>query len=304
MIAAYDEPESGKTIANEPRKPLLRKSIRIDHIDLRELSKPNPAVPTFAPTVFDDTGKPMREQAMEDEAKSPAEKVRLSLVAFPNIALAEYDHAKGQNQSWLPFSATRTTIGSEIIQIPNAATYGAKVPQAAAQLIGWCEKSWMCDDARLRKLLSYTTNSEVLDTRDGRYYYRLEIKLISRVYMARHINVVRSVGGKVGSLAGTIAPTPQKPPPAENVAPAGDAEQPNEAPEISDQLAANEPDASADNKPYGSGAELSRAERTSLSLDSQSFVRPVVFGFKAITFSLEPSKPEPDQPEPVTQEGK
>jgi hypothetical protein len=293
VIAAYEEPGGVAETLEQPSKPLLRKSIKIGHIKLRHISMEDPDVPDFASSVYGNTGELLRDQPMEEQFSNVEPKIRLTLVPFPSVRLTGKEQAGGSNSSWLPFSADREKETEELVTISDAASYGASVPEATILFHQWCDEKELCEDEFVRKILSFTTNREVLKVADNKYVYLLEVKLISRVYLTRKITVKRSVGGKVSASAlsaGTNSFT-QKPQASPEGADGVGEDDGTEA-EVDGSTATDPP-----HEEQADGVTLKNYSQMSLGLDTREFTKPVVFGFKAITFSVDRSSPSRERAE-------
>jgi hypothetical protein len=279
VIAAYDE-AGGDTREQQPNRPLLRKSVRIGHIDLRPFSKRPAGTPRFPLTK--PNGDKMAvglDQAREEEtATAPAnDKVDVTFVSFPSLTISDNDTISGGDDNWLPFGGRRTLHSKEEITIGMPESYGASAPEAIVALDQWCEAEntrLYCSDAVLRKILSYTTDPGVLQVRANKYVYRIDLKLITRVYMMRNVNFNRSTDGSVDAAVGGSGSSGQPP---------------TSEPPQADAAAATGAERDIDMAVFRSG----RRSELTLAMGQVIFPRPVAFGFKSVTFALDRSEPEP-----------
>jgi hypothetical protein len=279
VISAYDEAD-GTTREKAPDRPLLRKSAKIGHINLRSISLGTPEAPVFAPTKLNNDATAALLDQVREEIEEPASgKIKVSVVSFPAITVRS---ASANAATWvdlLPFSAGRSRENEEIITIRTAESYGASTVEATLAFNKWCQDrrtKLSCTDAFARKILGYTTNSDVLEVRDNRYVYRISIKLITQVYLTRAIDFKRSSGGELNASIWE----PDSGVAADRSAVAG-APSAENAPEQAD----------ASQKPPTRGIGTKTSADTTMVIGNVIYPRPVVFGFKSVTFSLDPSTP-------------
>lgn len=278
VISAYDEVD-GTTREKGPDRPLLRKSAKIGYINLRSISLGTPEAPIFAPTKLNsDATAAVLDQVREEIEERASGKIKVSVVSFPAITVRSASANAAAWVDWLPFSASRSLKNEEIITIRMAESYGASTVEATLALNKWCQDRrtrLSCTDAFARKILGYTTNSDVLEVRDNRYVYRISIKLITQVYLTRAIDFKRSSGGEVNASVGD----------ADDGATAGDPPAEN-APEQAGSL----------EQPPARGIGAKSSAGTTMAIGNVIYPRPVVFGFKSVTFSLDPSTPDISAP--------
>lgn len=276
VISAYDE-EGGQTREKAPNRPLLRKSVKIGHIDLRNFSMGTPGAPVFAATKIESDKTASTIQDQQEVPATADGRLKVTLVAFPGLKVSDDSNVDASFLDWFSLSAGRRSHQDEMVTIKVAETYGASNVESVLALNNWCaakETKLYCSDAFARKMLGYVVNNEVFDVRDNKYVYRLDVKLVTRVYMTRAIDFRRSNDGSVGGSIGeearkSGAPASAAPPPAS--AAAGDVR----------------PSAAPDN-----GAGFGRSGELTMAIGNVLYQRPVVFGFKSVTFALEPSIPE------------
>ncbi|MBL8581597.1 MAG: hypothetical protein JNL61_05135 [Rhizobiaceae bacterium] len=260
VVSAYDD-EDGVTKEKGPNRPLLRKSVRVAHVNLRSISLGEQTAPRFAATRMDGSEAAL-DQEREEIDRSAGSKIAVSLVSFPSIIIRSGESGSASWADHLPFAGSRTLDREEVITIKIAESYEAN-PVAATALFGrWCAEDrhrFACSDQFARKIIAYTVDNDVLEVRKDKYIYRISLKLITKVYMTRQFEFHRNTNGKVGAAAG-----PMK----EGASPGAEA------------------------VPSG-GAAMSSHDEIDLGLSNVIYPRPVVFGFKAATFALEPSTPSP-----------
>jgi hypothetical protein len=276
-------------VANSEDSPLLGKAIRIDHIDLRK-----EVLNATSSTVFPDTsdiadGAKFRKQERKELARAAADdRILLTLAAFPGVTITHgvrSGGAAGNASGW--FGAQRDEKTVEQIRIKAAETYGVSAVDAVLKLDDWCgaaKTKTFCTDRTLRKLLGYTVSDKLLATKDEKYTSRLQIRLVTRVFLMREIEHMRSANAAGGGAVQILA-DPSKTPQGQEGAPkTGDS-----AKTTDNALTATGQGLS----PSGStGARISilRADASEIAL-KETFQRPLVFGFRAVTISVEPSKP-------------
>ncbi|MER9870394.1 hypothetical protein NKJ35_25030 [Mesorhizobium sp. M0136] len=276
VISAYDE-EDGTTREKAPNRPLLRKSVKIGHIDLRNVSLGTPGAPIFATTKIESD---KTASTIQDQLEVPATadgRLKVTLVAFPGLKVSDDSNVDASFLDWFSLSAGRRNHQDEMVTIKVAETYGASNVESVLALSNWCAAEatkLYCSDAFARKMLGYIVNNEVFDVRDNKYVYRLDIRLVTRVYMTRAIDFRRSNDGSVGGSIGEEARKPDAPAPA---AP----------PPASAATSDVRPSAAPDN-----GAGFGRSGELTMAIGNVLYQRPVVFGFKSVTFALDPSIPE------------
>ncbi|SRR5579859_1045974 len=249
-------------VADAEDAPLLGKAIRIAHIDLRQwMGRPSDA-PVFPDTTPVKQGDEFRRQDEYEIAKADdkAKRIALSIVGFPGITIQHKVSASGEGKGGGGlFSASRDGNTILNIKIPVAETYGVSPVTAAGVFDQWCSDTKThiyCTDTFVRRAVAYSVTDQVLDTSQGHYKTKFQLRLISRVYLTRDIK--ESSTSEIARAAHASFTAPKK-----DVEPAG-------AP----------------------AASLSGSDKASSSMEFQQvFQHPLVFGYRAVTFSLPPSKP-------------
>lgn len=270
VVSAYDD-DDGVTKEKGPNRPLLRKSVRIAHLNLRPISLGNPVTPRFATTKMEGT-EAVLDQDREEVDASPITKITVSLVSFPSITIRNGSSSSASWTDILPFGADRTLEHEEVITIKIAESYEADPVAATAMFGKWCKEGsnvFACSDQFARKIIGYVVDNDVLDVRRDKYVYRISLKLITKVYMTRHLEFRRHSNGKVGASLGR--------------APGHSAANAETTDTSSEQ-----------------GASIDSRDEIDLGFSNLIYPRPVVFGFKAATFALEPSTPESPLSQPST----
>lgn len=248
-------------IAGAEEKPLLGRGVRVGHINLRpDLLEEAAGRPVFAATAEVKPGQPTRGVGeTEDGGEKPNHRIRLSLAAFPGVTITRTLHGGGQFSAlWSALGFAESQSDVEELRIPVAETYGISAPVAAGRLDEWCEAAATriyCRDEFLRKVMAFAVGDVVLATRNGSYQVKLQLRLISQVFMTREIKQRRGRDALQALAVGQAANQP-----------AGEA---TAVPSVA----------------YG------RASGDSAQLD-QVFNRPVVFGFRAISAAVKPSRPQ------------
>jgi hypothetical protein len=263
---------------------LLNKAVRLAQINLRDEVVGDARGPMFADTAELVQGQTFRHQDTNEVAPI-GNQITLSLAAFPGIVIKHNTKTSGAaGLGFGLFLGQRDNDETEEIRIPTAETYGAPVVASLGKLTEFCadqKTSLYCTDEFARRALAYATGARVLATLNGEYRARLQLSLITRTYATREIqqNRVRR-DNRGGQVAVSTAPGPTgavAAPPAATQTAAADAQPPSGS-----SLPAN---------PQGSAAvNLVRGNEAQIEL-RQVFKRPLVFGYRAITISLTPSKP-------------
>jgi hypothetical protein len=284
-------------VANSDQTPLLGKAVRIDHIDLKKQILEAAQQPTFAETVEAATGAAYARQDRYEAAPDPSKAalIQLNLTAFPGITINHAINAgaaAGTGASgW--FGAQRQQSQHEEIRLKGTETYGMSPIDAIFILNRWCqdEKTKMlCSDDKVRTILSFTVGDMVLKTKNNSYTSTIILQLVTRVFLAREIEQKRvddsARGGGVQAGADPSQAASAANPPAASASDNSDAQRVAALAEgVTKTLAAG----------AAMGAKLSvlRSDGVDLSL-RQTFQRPVVFGYRAVTIRLPPSKPAED----------
>jgi hypothetical protein len=309
-------------VADSENVPLLGKAVRIAHIDLRDLILASTVEPVFADTADLAAGSSFRKQDRTEVAiDSKDKRITLALSAFPGITISHVTQsaaAAGNATGW--FGSARNGNQVEEIQIKGAETYGVSTIEAIVKFNNWCrdEKTKAyCDDSFVRQALAFAVSDRVLATRKAdstkaastytegakdtpgtnatgttaptttgpkEYAARLQLQLVTRVYLTREIEQRRMNEAAAGAAVQALAdPSQAKSDPA--AAKPGD-QSASAIEAINRNLAAS----------GATGAKIAivRSDGVNISLQ-ETFQRPIAFGFRAVTISLTPSVPGKDQ---------
>jgi hypothetical protein len=309
-------------VADSENVPLLGKAVRIAHIDLRDLILASTVEPVFADTADLAAGSSFRKQDRTEVATdSKDRRITLALSAFPGITISHVTQsaaAAGNATGW--FGSARNGNQVEEIQIKGAETYGVSTIEAIVKFNNWCrdEKTKAyCDDSFVRQALAFAVSARVLATRKAdstkaastytegakdtpgtnatgttaptttgpkEYAARLQLQLVTRVYLTREIEQRRMNEAAAGAAVQALAdPSQAKSDPA--AAKPGD-QSASAIEAINRNLAAS----------GATGAKIAivRSDGVNVSLQ-ETFQRPIAFGFRAVTISLTPSVPGKDQ---------
>jgi hypothetical protein len=207
--------------------PLLGEGMRIDHFDLREhIGKPKDA-PSFddTPGVTPDGYRHLNpvEKTNDNENVCPStpaqnqERCRASitLAAFPGVTIRHSVRANAAVGGWLAaLTGSRDDLETEELEIPIVETYGVPALAAWSKLDEYCDDPHTkikCTDAFVRKAFAFGVNQLVLDTvgtsdHGEQYKYRLQLRLVYRVFLAREIEQRRYRGGLRSAGTRTAAP--------------------------------------------------------------------------------------------------
>jgi hypothetical protein len=307
-------------VADSENVPLLGKAVRIAHIDLRDLILASTVEPVFADTADLAAGSSFRKQDRTEVAiDSKDRRITLALSAFPGITISHVTQsAAAAGNATGFFGSARNGNQVEEIQIKGAETYGVSTIEAIVKFNNWCrddKTKAYCDDSFVRQALAFAVSDRVLATRkvgtakaagtysEGakdtpssnatgttapapttapkEYAARLQLQLVTRVYLTREIEQRRMNEAAAGAAVQALADPSAKPDPA--AAKPGD-QSGIEA--INRNLAAS--------GTTGAKVAIVRSDGVSISLQ-ETFQRPIAFGFRAVTISLTPSMPGNDQ---------
>ena len=278
----------------DKRSPLLITGARINHIDLSYFLKSDEARRIrFHP---DQPGpgaatSPIRRVRQPSVAVS--DEVSPSLVGFPGVSiLHDRKDETWFGWRWLGWGASNEGSVREEIHITDASSYGVQLGDANGELLGWCsaEGADICTDKFARRILSAAGIDKALDhgSDRGSYTYPIELRLISRVFLARTIvqrrssNDVRELAASTGLEGGTPgSPAQQTPPPNREGSPA--------------KIDTGQvPLAENDQARNGAGGLFSRSSGSSVEM-SKTYERPIVFAYRAASRLLTPSKYEEEE---------
>jgi hypothetical protein len=281
-------------VAVAPGKPILGKSVRIGHINLKPyITDVDRERPIFANTKELDPGATVRLNDRFEAKVSDDDSAKLStaIAAFPTITINHTTKSSiGAALAQIGIGGSRAGQLYEQINLVNVETYGAPALESYALFQEWCGKEetkpFCIDDGWARRLLAVAVSPDVMevDPTTGQYTSQIELRLVTRVFMTRQIEtrrwIVDSSGAAVdvtGDGNGAVPTAPVAPPAA-----AG----PNGVPVSSNAATATAPSPSSP----GIGQF-----RTQWSNESEIglkgvFQRPLVFGFRSIRNVLKLSK--------------
>lgn len=290
--------------ADESTTPILGKAVRIGHISLRDDIKiaADRQQPVFVETTELKQGEKFRKQDRK-EVVTPAadrEQIALTIAAFPGITITHSARSAGSVAATFGgLGAARDDQRVEEIRIRTAETYGAPAPAAFFRLDDWCSNAKTkiyCTDEFVRRVIAFAVNDKVLAAKDGQYLTRLQLRLVTRVFLTREIEHRNRRSGTSGAAAGVSAtpPAADTPPPGTgaNSADNKSLEAQNDARLLALAQAIN---AAAAARSNAGSASAFRSDGTELEL-REIFQRPVVFGYRAITVSLVPATPAKEAP--------
>lgn len=275
--AVVSEIDKGTKVRQLNSTPLLGKAVRIGHIDLRDQILTSAQHPTFADTTEPVANSKLWKQERWEVATGAAanDRIPLSLIAFPGVTINHQSRTGAQlgaTAGW--FGVQRQREQQEQIRIKAAESYGIQTAAAVFILNKWCKGSEMCQDANVRKLMSYTVGEQVLEATSNAYNYRLGLQLVTRVFLMRQIEHSRSsddargAAMQIGDVKSDVGGN------------AGQGTTPGAAgaPPLTPGTA--------------NGGRLSQMSQDALGLSmTETFQRPVAFGYRSVTIALEPSQP-------------
>jgi hypothetical protein len=291
-------------VAETDYLPLLGQAVRLAHIDLRdEIKAARHQEPIFANTAEIPKDASYRPEPIIEASKLEAsdDHIVLSLAGFPGITITRSLRATaGLAASLADAGGTRDASETEEITIPVAETYGAPASRAFAKLDTWCtasETKIYCTDEFARRVLAFAANAEVLTVKNGVYTSKLQVRLVTRVFLTREIEHKRfrtdSRGVVAGASfdAGKATRSPLRMGAAES---SGSATSDDARPrsKIAGGDATDLPPV-----PSSPGGTISSAQTDGTVIQlKQVFQRPIVFGYRAITITLPLSTPTGEVP--------
>ena len=285
-------------VADSDNVSLLRKAVRIAHLDLHDLILSATVQPVFAETSDPVAGATLRKQdRFEMPAGSDNRKIALAISAFPGITInhiVQSDAAGANSSGW--FGSSHIGRRAEEIEIKGVETYGVATVDAIAKFNQWCrdpKTKLYCSDSFARTALAFAVSDRVLATKQDKgdaskkYAARLQLQLVTRVFLTREIRQRRldatAGGAGIQALAdpSVAKPVPEKP-----------AEPDSGAGRTSNAIDALNKGLAASGVP---GAKISvvRSDDVDISL-KETFQRPIAFGYRAVTITLEPVPPGKD----------
>jgi hypothetical protein len=302
-----DEPRTtGKADARSVPKydvtPLLGKSSRIERLDLRKEIVDGdkgrsifPATAALAATTGYRSSDPWEEENSTSKANSGV--ITTSIVALPFITI-NYAGKAGGSGSWGWFGAggSEATQQIEQVRIKGVESYGAPGMDAYGRLDKWCKaKAFICEDDEVaRRYLATAIDSKVLHVEKDasgkdQYTTRIELRLITRVYMTREIETSRWTVDSRGAVV-QLAPDPNK----LDVRVSVDPGKPGDAARDPAGAAALPGTAQAAASTGSQSVKFSSLRSSALEVGINGvFQRPVAIGYRAITIELPLSTPPP-----------
>ena len=284
--------------ATSEKSTLIGKSVRVAYIDLRaDIKTAKNKQPIFVYTSELKPTETFRRQDNFEKEQKADDRIALTLAAFPGITITHKTKAAGTfGWAFGGGGGGRDDQRLEEIRIPVAETYGAPAGAAFLRLDQWCadaKTKIFCSDEYVRRIIAYSVSDGILATRAGAYTTRIQLRLINRVFLTREIVHRRSVSADVGAAMQINADRPGKESPAipPDATPPVPEDRTTRAPPVAPQPSTIPNVAGT----VGGRTSLTRADATEITLH-ETFQRPVVFGFRAITVDLSPSVPEKASP--------
>jgi len=240
---------------------LLSRSVRVGHIDLREhLTVSARRRPLFADAAQTEEARRENERLrLEVGGPDPTQPISLSLVSFPTSRVKRTVQVSAEGGTWLgAFAGTRSLNLVDEISVPHALGYGVPVTDATHALLAWCnEVRLRCSTNYIEGLMRYALGARALEAEkpDGPRP-QVALRLVNYVFLARQIEQRRVLEGTVGTDGTLGAARPAEPPAG---SPGG-------------------PRVAAD----GATIQVSSADSRGVSV-SQTFARPIVIGYRAVT---------------------
>lgn len=290
VIADAGSPNSDKQVSKPGpigKSTLIGKSVRIAYIDLRkQMQAAKISQPLFPDTGDYKPGEKFHAQTLiELDTPPQSDKIALSLSAFPGVTINhKISGAASGGWSFAAIGIGGEEQQSEQIRIPVAETYGAPIGAAFISLDEWCldpNTAIFCTDEYVRRVMAYSVSDTVLATANGQYTTRIKMQFIYRVFMTREIKQTTTVTG--ARQASLKLNANQAATPAAGVddktTPGGSQLRPGS--EVVDPANTVRPAA---------GSTIAVDNSKEIGID-EVFQRPLVFGYRAITVDLTPSKP-------------
>jgi hypothetical protein len=275
--------------AAEADTPILGKAVRIGHIDLRpQHERARNRQPVFADTASAEAGAPFRRQDRLETEAVPDGRIALTLAAFPGITIRHGERRSG-SAAWpfAAFGATREALHAEEIRIPVAETWGVPAADAAGRLLEWCQlpdTRLYCNPVMVRRTLALALGDpRIAPGAPGHTVVEVALVLVNRVFLVREIEH-RRVREASGALRGQAGAAPTATPPPE----------PGPADEGRARANLNAAEGALRAPPRAVSPANDAALRMSQTGSSefvlrQVFQRPVVIGYRAVSFRLPPS---------------
>jgi hypothetical protein len=286
-------------VADSENVSLLRKAARIAHLDLHDLILSSAVEPAFAETADPVAGTSFRKQDRFELLADPVSKrIALSISAFPGITINHVlqSNAGAANATgW--FGASHSGQRAEEIQIKGVESYGVSTVEAIVRLNRWCSDAktkTYCDDGFIRQALAFAVSDRVLATKDSKdgatkeYASRLELQLVTRVYLTREIQQ-RRLDETAGGAAIQALADPSVAKPASNPTSDKPADQDSGASRVSSTIDLLNKGLVASGVP-GAKISIVRSDDVDISL-KETFQRPIAFGYRAVTIALQPVAP-------------
>jgi len=275
---------------------LVGKSFRVAYIDLRrDMQVAHQRQPVFSETMeTEKRGSFRKVDPAEISNEIPADRIITTLTAFPGITITHRTRGTASLRwSIFGFGIGRQDQRIEEIRIPVAETYGVPPGAAFIRLDQWCKDSKTaiyCTDQYVRRLIAFSVSKEILAVKNGKYRTRIELRLVTRVFLTREIQHHRGfvAAGSASGQAGAANPAET---PAKNETstsnPPGSLDQ-----RVSDALRGTQvPDAGALAGGIGGAILFSRGNEADIEIN-EVFQRPVAFGYRAISIALDPGAPQ------------
>jgi hypothetical protein len=280
------------------RSTLAGLATRVQYIDLRqEMQEARQRQPIFSETIEvpKQSASFRKVGSAEIGDTPPTSQIITTLAAFPGITITHRTRGTvSLGYSVFGFSIGRDNQRIEEIRIPVAESYGVPTVTAIARLNEWCQApstAFYCDDEHVRRLIAFSVDNGVLALENGKYRTRIQLRLVTRVFLTREIQHRRSVVG-AGSASGQAGATK----PAEKP-PNGETPTANSPPSL-DQRVSDAVASAAANPAAGTAAgqtngALSFTAGNGSDIEiNEVFQRPVAFGYRAITIDLQPLPPK------------
>lgn len=300
VVSDEEDPNETKNNKLDATSPILRRAVKLAHIDLRqELGKAYSMLTMFPAAASPQVGSnPVSGQSGPRVFTGELPKGELPYAAFPSLKIqADNSAAFGLSvpgRGSAKFGAGNQ--GLEELHLTDVRTYGLPSARALEALTAYCtneKTSNDCLEPTARKHLERVVGSRIYnmyadDKGTNRFGVKIEVALVNRVYLTSSILHVRRIGSAQGGGLRARA-KPEQPGPQPAPQPAAQAPARNDIDELKQRLKDVEAQLS---KTSPGGVLTFESESGSEILLKETFDRPIAIGIRTVRFDF----PEQSQP--------
>ncbi len=306
-IVVSDEEDANETKNNKLDKtsPILRRSVKLAHIDLREqLGKAYAMLTMFLPA---ESKQPAPKSSPAQNDVSPAHltgprvftndmpKHQLPQAAFPSLIIQADNNATFGTSAagWGMAKFGASNRGFEELRLTDVRTYGLPSIRAMEALSKYCSDEKTKDDClestarkHLERIVGPRINNVYLDEKGvNRFGVTIEVVLVNRVYLTNQIVHIRRSGTAQGGGARVAMPSseqsaPAKPPEPPTAPGAGERTDVDAVKkrlnDVEAQLAKTSP----------GGALAFESESGSEIVLKETFDRPIAIGIRTVRYDF------------------